>query len=72
MRLKTYLKAGLVHTAKDKEITQEGIKTNQNELNGHVSMILKIFRVAGSRGQEDRARETMLNNSQALCPLYLV
>ena len=68
----TYLKAGLAHTAKDKEITQEEIKTNQNELNGHVSMILKIFRVAGRRGQEDRARETMLNNSQSVCPLYLV
>ena len=35
-------------------------------------MGLKIFRVAGSRGQEDRARETMVNNSQPLSPLYLV
>ena len=53
MTLDTYLKAGKVHTNKDKEITAEEVKQNQNEVNGHVSMGLKIFRVAGSRGQED-------------------
>ena len=72
MTLKTYLEAGLVHTAKDKEASQSDIKSNQSEINGHVSMILKIFCVAGKRGQEDRARETMINNSQTLCPMYLV
>ena len=56
MTTETYLKAGLVHTSKDKEMTSEEVKTNQNEINGHVSMVLKIYRVAGKRGQEDRAR----------------
>ena len=53
MTLETYLKAGLVHTTKDREVSVSEIKSNQSELNGHVSMILKIFRVAGKRGQED-------------------
>ena len=53
MTLETYLKAGLIHTAKDEEISQSELKTNQSEINGHVSMILKIYQLAGQWGQEE-------------------
>ena len=45
MDLETYTQAGLKHANKDEVITIDQILENQHELNGHVSMILKIFRV---------------------------
>ena len=48
MDLETYTQAGLKHANKDEVITIDQIRENQHELNGHVSMILKIFRVGGT------------------------
>ena len=72
MSIETYLKAGKVHTDKDVEITNDEIKDIQKEVNGHVSMNLKIFRICKSWGQEDRARETTINSSESISPLYLL
>ena len=72
MSMKTYITAGEKHTAKDSEVGWEEVKENQSQLNGHVSMWLKVFRVGQKWNHAERIRETMLNNSMAVCPLYLL
>ena len=66
-----YLLAGEVHTRKDEEVGWKEIKDTQAKLNGHVSMIMKIFRGGKAWGHEDRIRSNMLNKSFAICPMYL-
>ena len=72
MTLDTYTVAGMKHTSKDTEVNLGMVKENQSKLNGHVSMWIKVFRIGKSWRHEDRIRETMLNNSLAVCPLYLL
>ena len=48
------------------------IKSTQVELNGHVSMLIKTFKIGEGWDHVERMRETMINNSQAVCPLYLL
>ena len=60
MSRETFLRAGLVHTKKDTEVEIEDIKSAQTELNGAVSMMLKIFRVGKSWDHQSRIRESML------------
>ena len=68
MRMETYIKAGEVHTGKDREVGWQEITSNQSRLNGHVSMWLKIFRAGQRWKHEDRMRESMINHSMAVCP----
>ena len=63
MDMDTYLQAGLKHAGKDRLVSMTEIKENQSELNGQVSMILKIFKVGQSWGHYDRARANMINQS---------
>ena len=72
MSLKTYLKAGMKHTDKDEEITFKDIKDTQADLNGNISMLIKIFKICKTWKHTDRVREAMINNSLAVCPLYLL
>ena len=41
----TYAESGMCHTSKDREVGWVSIKNSQRELNGHVSMRIKIFRI---------------------------
>ena len=50
----------------------EFVKQTQQILNGHCSMWLKIFLVGLNWGHEDRHRETKINNSLSVSPLYLL
>ena len=68
----TYKEAGLKHTRGDKEVTWEEIKESQKELNGHVSMMVKIFRVGGYWGHGQRVRETMMGENLSICPMSLL
>ena len=70
MDLDTYMQAGLKHTSKDEKVSIHQIRENQSELNGHVSMILKIYRVGSSWGHEGRARSTMINQSEMISNMY--
>ena len=70
MTLETYIKAGAKHTSQDEEIDFRKIKEVQSDLNGHTSMIIKIFKICKAWNQTDRVRETMINHSFAICPLY--
>ena len=45
MSRESYLKAGLEHVRGDKVTNWKSIKEAQREVNGHVSMLLKIFKV---------------------------
>ena len=72
MSLATYELAGQAHTKKDEVMTLSKVKSTQTELNGHVSMLMKIFKIGAEWGHTERFRETMLTNSLSVCPLYLL
>ena len=72
MSLATYEKAGQAHTSKDEVVEFSEIKSTQVELNGHVSMLIKTFKIGEGWDHVERMRETMINNSLAVCPLYLL
>ena len=48
------------------------LKESQKELNGHVSMMLKIFKVGDRWEHSDRIRESMLGDSLTVCPITLL
>ena len=68
----TYKRAGMKHTMEDMEVTWEQIKDSQRELNGHVSMIIKIFKIGSYWKHELRIRESMMGEGQSICPLSLL
>ena len=72
MSVPTYELAGSAHTKKDEEVSPSVVRSTQTELNGNVSMLIKVFKIGAEWGHSDRMRETMLNNSLSLCPLYLL
>ena len=48
------------------------IKVEQREINGHVAMLIKIFRKGHNWGHEARVRETILGESLEACPVHLL
>ena len=72
MSMSTYIKAGQVHTEKDEEIDLNDLKNNQKRLNGHTSMLIKVFQIGKDWNHEERMRESMLSNSLSTCPLWLL
>ena len=48
------------------------IKATQSSINGHISMIIKSFKVGKLWGQQRRMRETTINESEEVAPMYLV
>ena len=72
MSFDTYVKAGMVHVNGDEEISIDDLKKNQKKINGHVSMIIKIFGLGKNWNQESRMRESMLSEALAVCPLWLL
>ena len=72
MSRSTYLEAGMAHTRKDLEVGWDSIKESQRELNGHVSMMIKIFQIGSHWKHTMRVRESMMGEGQAICPLSLL
>ena len=68
----SYRAAGLHHTRKDKEVGWGEIKESQKEINGYVSMMIKVFKIGGSWRHGQRVRETMLGESLSICPMSLL
>ena len=68
----TYEKSGLKHVKQDREVHGGEIWESQKELNGHVAMLIKCFRIGNNWGQSDRIRETMLGEGIATCPISLL
>ena len=69
---KMYVESGMVHTRNDKEVGWEEVRDAQKELNGHVAMLIKVFRIGSHWDHGFRVRETMMGNNQAVCPLSLL
>ena len=67
----TYKQMGMKHTAGDQVITRGEAAQIQRELNGHVSMFNQMTGLGKDWGQVDRMRETLINQSALVPPLYL-
>ena len=72
MARSTYLEAGMAHTGRDIEVGWDNIKDSQRELNGHVSMMIKIFHIGSHWKHSMRVRESMMGEGQSVCPLSLL
>ena len=72
MSMQEYERAGLVHTAKDTEVTMGFLVKNQRRLNGHMSMLLKTFLVGQNHDHFERIRNLKLTHSLSIAPLYLL
>ena len=68
----TYLILGQEHTRKDQEITPEEVAETQRKLNGHASMLQKGFGIGDNWGHGDRVRDTIINHSDAVPPMYIM
>ena len=72
MTMATYIKAGEIHIKEDKEMTVNDLKKNQKHINGHVSMILKVFGAGARWEHQQRMRESMIHEGISVCPLPTV
>ena len=72
MSIENYQKAGSVHTEKDEEVDLNFVKNNQKEVNAHTAMWLKIWKYGANWKHEDRHRETKINQSCSVSPLWLL
>ena len=68
----TYLECGKSHTMGDVEVGWDDLKLAQSELNGHTSMMIKIFNIGRAWEHMHRVRESILEESMATCPLSLL
>ena len=66
------MESGMVHVRSDKEVTWGELRDSQRELNGHVSVLIKTFKIGSYWDHGDRVRETMMKDNQAVCPLSLL
>ena len=67
-----YIKAGLAHTVGDKEVGWVELKEAQSELNGHVAMLIKVFKMGKNWKHESRIRDTMMGQNLSVCPITLL
>ena len=72
MTMKTYIKAGEVHTVGDEEIGLAELRANQKRVNGIVSMLLKTFNIGRACKHESRWRESTINNSLEVSPMWIL
>ena len=72
MSRSSYLEAGLKHTLGDKEVGWDCIKEAQRELNGHVSMLIKAFKIGQKWDHGARIRESTMGENMSVCPLSLL
>ena len=68
----TYELAGMKHVKEDEEVGNEAMSEAQREINGHVAMILKMFKVGKMWNHTDRVRETKLGKGITACPVSLL
>ena len=61
MTMGTYIKADMVHVDGDEKISLDDLKNNQLNINGHVSMLIKIFGLGKDWNHDTRMRESMIS-----------
>ena len=72
MSRRSYYEAGMKHTVRDREVGWEDVKESQKELNGHVSMLIKFFKIGKYWEHSPRIRETTMGEGLSICPLSLL
>ena len=72
MSRRSYEEAGTKHVKNDVIVGWEELKRAQSELNGHVAMLCKVFKIGQSWNHEDRIREKMLGEGLTVCPVSLL
>ena len=72
MSREEYIEAGKKHVDKDMEVDLDFMVKNQRRINGHMSMIMKTFRVGEEWNHQARLRATKLTYSLSVAPLYLL
>ena len=72
MDRESYGVAGLAHVKEDKMVGWEELKFAQKELNGHIAMMIKIFRIGDSWDHGMRVGETMMREALESCPVHLL
>ena len=70
--VESYIEMGSVHTSKDTEVGDETVRKIQRLYNGHTSMWLKMANVGENWDHEDRLRESCLQNTNNVPPMYLL
>ena len=68
----TYEKAGLKHVGGDVPVGNDELWEGQKEINGHVAMLVKCFKIGQNWNHTDRIRETMMGEGMATCPVSLL
>ena len=68
----TYELAGMKHVKEDEVVGNEVLSEAQREINGHVAMMTKIFKIGKSWNHQDRVRETLMGESMSVCPVSLL
>ena len=70
--VENYIKMGEVHVKKDTEVDDDKAKEIQRKTNGHVSMWIKMTNMGENWNHTARIRETCINHSCCVCPMYLL
>ena len=68
----TYMIMGDEHTKGDELVTDETVRATQQMINGHIAMVIKAFKIGEYWGQVERMRESTINDSEEISPMYLV
>ena len=66
MTRQTYQAAGEKHVKSDVEVGYKELKEAQKDINGHVAMCIKMFRIGSGWGHTDRVRKRCLGNDWPL------
>ena len=72
MPMEMYIEAGDTHVSKDMVVDDKFVRGTQRKLNGHVSMWIKCLNMGESWEHTDRLRQTQINHSCLVPPLYLL
>ena len=72
MSKEEYERAGRKHTDKDIEVDLNFLLENQKRINGHISMLVKVFMVGANQKHHSRIRALRITHSLSVAPLYLL
>ena len=72
MAKEEYLKIGLSKIEKDRKLTRTEIKKNEEKINSHTRMILKIVNAGEMHGHHKRIRDSKITHSETSAPMYFM
>ena len=72
MPMELYIEAGDTHVSKDMVVDDKFVRGTQKKLNGHVAMWIKCLNMGENWEHTDRLRQTQINHSCLVPPLYLL